>query len=165
MGGELGQWSEWNNDSSLDWHLLQFAPHRQLGELVARLNELYKAEGALHETDFSSQGFQWIQADASDSNVYAFVRRGINAWREVLVIANLSPVVRHGWRVGVPAGGWWAEVLNTDAAEFGGSDVRNGPQKALREPWDNQPGSLTLTLPPLGVVWLAQVDPPKGETA
>jgi 1,4-alpha-glucan branching enzyme len=133
-----------------------------VSHLVAQLNALYRAEGALHETDFDSRGFQWIQADAADTNVYAFVRRGLNAWREVLVVANLSPVVRHGWRVGVPTGGYWTELLNTDRAEFGGSDLHNPPLKADREPWDNQPGSIELTLPPLSVVWLAPADPPAG---
>jgi 1,4-alpha-glucan branching enzyme len=162
MGGELAQWGEWNNDSSLDWHLAQYDQHRQVGDLLAKLNALYRAEGALHETDFSPQGFQWIQADAADASVYSFVRRGINAWREILVVANLTPVVRTGWRVGVPAGGYWAEVLNTDSAEFGGSGVTNQPIKADRKAWDNQPGSLELTLPPLSVLYLAPVDPPPG---
>lgn len=160
MGGELAQWSEWKNEGSLDWHLWQYDRHRQVGDLIARLNALYRTEGSLHEGDTEPQGFQWIQADAADANVYAFVRRGKNAWREIVCIANLSPVVRTGWRVGVPAGGWWGEILNTDAAEFGGSNVRNEPRKATRAPWDQQPGSLVLTLPPLGVLWLAPIDPP-----
>ena len=162
MGGELAQWSEWNNETSIDWHLWDFDRHRQVGDLVARLNALYRAEGSLHEVDGEPQGFQWIQADAADANVFAFVRRGKSAWREVVCIANLSPVVRHGWRLGVPTGGWWAELLNTDAKEFGGSDVRNEPRKAIQEPWDQQPGSIVLTLPPLAVIWLAPVDPPAG---
>lgn len=160
MGGELAQWREWNNEASLDWHLLSVAGHRQVAELVARLNALYRSEGSLHEVDGEPQGFQWIQADSADANVYAFVRRGKSAWREIVCIANLSPVVRPGWRVGVPTGGWWGEILNTDAEEFGGSNVRNEPRKAIKEPWDQQPGSLVITLPPLAVVWLAPVDPP-----
>jgi 1,4-alpha-glucan branching enzyme len=160
MGTELGQWSEWNNDSSLDWHLWGYEQHRKLGDLVARLNALYRAEGSLHETDFNSAGFQWVQADNADTNTYAFVRRGRNAWREIVCVANLSPVVRHGWRVGVPSGGTWAELLNTDAAEFGGSDVRNQPRAADPEPWDGQPGSITITLPPLAVTWWGAVDKP-----
>ena len=136
-----------------------------MGDLVARLNALYRAEGSLHEVDGEPQGFQWVQADAADANVYAFVRRGKNAWREVVCVANLSPVVRRGWRLGVPAGGWWAEILNTDAKEFGGSGVVNEPRKATNEPWDQQPGSIVLTLPPLGVVWLAPIDPPAAPPA
>jgi 1,4-alpha-glucan branching enzyme len=158
MGTELGQWREWNADSSLDWHLWEHASHRKLGDLLSRLNALYRAEGALHETDFHPGGFQWIQADNADANTYAFVRRGRNAWREIVCVANLSPVVRPGWKVGVPSGGTWTELLNTDAAEFGGSDVRNGPQVASPEAWDGQPGSLTITLPPLAVTWWGQLD-------
>jgi 1,4-alpha-glucan branching enzyme len=160
MGGEFGQWSEWSNDRSLDWHLAGFERHRQLMALVGRLNQLYRAEGSLHETDFSAQGFQWVQPDNGDDNTYAFIRRGVNAWRELLCVANLSPVVREGYRVGVPSGGMWAELLNTDASEFGGSGITNAAQKAEASPWDNQPGSLVLTLPPLSVLWLAPVDAP-----
>ncbi|MBL8918904.1 MAG: 1,4-alpha-glucan branching enzyme, partial [Myxococcaceae bacterium] len=160
MGGELGQWSEWNHDTSVDWHLAQVPRHAGLLKLLGRLNALYRQEGALHETDFWHLGFQWIQADAANDNVYLFVRRGRNAWREIVCVANLSPAVRD-WRVGVPAGGWWAEILNTDAAEFGGSNVINEPRKAEARPWDGQPGSLELRLPPLGVIWLAPIDEPK----
>jgi 1,4-alpha-glucan branching enzyme len=104
-----------------------------------------------------------VQADCADENVYSFIRRGKNAWRELLCVANLSPVVRRDWRLGVPAGGWWGEVLNTDAAQFGGSGVGSGlPLKAEPKPWDGQPGSIVVTLPPLAVLWLAPTDPPAG---
>jgi 1,4-alpha-glucan branching enzyme len=162
MGGEFGQRQEWSDGRSLDWHLLQQAPHAQLMALVAALNEGYRHEGALFETDFHPQGFQWIQADTADVSVYAFVRRGRNPYREVVCIANLTPEVRHDYRVGVPSGGWWAEILNSDDHRFGGSGVSNAPRKADRRPWDGQPGSLSLTLPPLAVIWLAPVDPPGG---
>jgi len=163
MGGEFAQWNEWNNESSLDWHLAGFERHQGVMELVKRLNGLYRAEGALHESDFWAQGFQWVQADQANENVYSFIRRGKNPWREVLCVANLSPVVREEWRLGVPAGGWWGEILNTDATEFGGSGVSSGlPKKAEPRPWDGQPGSIAITLPPLAVVWLAPVDPPSG---
>jgi 1,4-alpha-glucan branching enzyme len=162
MGSEFAQWTEWNNDASLDWHLMGFERHAGVAKLVGRLNALYRSEGALYERDFHAGGFQWVQVEGAAENVLAFVRRGRNAWREVLCVANLSPVVRQEWRVGVPAGGWWAEIVNTDAVEFGGSGVVNAPQKADKKPWDGQPGSLVLTLPPLGVVWLAPVDPPGG---
>jgi 1,4-alpha-glucan branching enzyme len=160
MGGELGQWSEWNHDGSVDWHLARHPRHGGLMKLMSRLNALYKQEGALFESDFWSQGFQWSQADAAQANVYSFIRRGHNAWREIVCIANLSPVVRE-WRAGVPGGGWWEEILNTDAAEFGGSNVVNAPKKAEHKPWDNQPASVVVTLPPLGVMWLAPVDEEK----
>ncbi len=160
MGGEFGQWNEWNADSSLDWYLTDRPRNHQVMELVARLNQLYKAEGALFETDASPQGFQWIQADSADPSVYAFVRRGRNAWREIVCVANMTPVVRHEYRVGFPGGGLWAEVLNTDAMAFGGSGVSNAPFKIEQRPWDGQPGSAAITLPPLAVVWFAPIDPP-----
>lgn len=163
MGGEFAQWSEWNAEASLDWHLAGFERHQGVMALVKTLNAVYRAEGSLHETDFWAQGFQWVQADNANESVYSFVRRGRNPWREIVCVANLTPVVRSDWRLGVPAGGWWGEILNTDAAAFGGSGVSAGlPKKADPKPWDGQPGSLEITLPPLSVVWLAPVDPPEG---
>jgi 1,4-alpha-glucan branching enzyme len=160
MGGEFGQRSEWNASHSLDWHLLGYERHQKLMHFVATLNETYQREGALFETDFHPPGFQWIQADAADNSVYAFVRRGRNPWREIVCVANLTPVVRHDYRIGIPSGGYWGEILNTDDAQFGGGGVSNAPMKADRKPWDGHPGSLSLTLPPLGVLWLSPVDPP-----
>jgi 1,4-alpha-glucan branching enzyme len=163
MGGEFAQWNEWNHEVSLDWHLAGFERHRGVMDLVKTLNALYRAEGSLHETDFWAPGFQWVQADCADESVFSFIRRGRNAWREIVCVANLTPVVRSGWRLGLPAGGWWGEILNTDAQVFGGSGVSSGlPKKAESRPWDGQPGSIELTLPPLAVVWLAPVDPPGG---
>ncbi|MDP1824482.1 MAG: 1,4-alpha-glucan branching protein GlgB [Archangium sp.] len=163
MGNELGQWTEWNHDSSVEWHLGAFPRHAGMMKLVGRLNALYRQEGSLFESDFWPQGFQWVQADAAADNVYIFVRRGHNAWREIVCVANMSPVVRQ-WRVGVPGGGWWAEILNTDAAEFGGSNVLNAPLKAEHKSWDGQPASVVITLPPLAVCWLAPIDEPKKKT-
>ena len=159
MGNELGQWTEWNHDASVEWHLTALPRHAGVMKLVGKLNALYRQEGALFESDFWPQGFQWVQADAAADNVYIFVRRGHNAWREIVCVANLSPIVRQ-WRVGVPGGGWWAEILNTDAAEFGGSNVINAPLKAEARSCDGQPASVVITLPPLGVCWLAPIDAP-----
>jgi 1,4-alpha-glucan branching enzyme len=154
MGGEFGQVSEWNEAGTLDWASLEIPKHRQVMHLVGRLNELYLEQGALFESDDWPQGFEWIQANCENENVFSFVRRGKNNWREVICVANLSPVVRAGWRLGVPRGGLWAEILNSDAVDFGGSGVTNSPQLAQDKPWDGQPGSIELTLPPLGVLWL-----------
>ncbi len=159
MGGEFGQVTEWNHDAQLPWDIAQVDRHAGLARLVARLNELYRAEGALFESDFWPPGFQWIQADAAEENVYVFVRRGRNAWREVVCVMSLSPVVRE-WRVGVPAGGWWQELLTTDAVQFGGSGVVNQPLKAEARPHDGQPGSIVVRLPPLGVAWWVPADEP-----
>jgi 1,4-alpha-glucan branching enzyme len=159
MGSEFGQVHEWNHDASIEWHLAANPHHAGVMRLLAKLNGLYRTEGALFETDFSAQGFQWVQADCAAENVYTFVRRGRNAWREVVCVANLSPLVRE-WRVGVPGGGWWAEVLNTDASEFGGSNVVNTPRKAEHHPTEGQPASLVVRLPPLGVAYWAPIDEP-----
>ncbi|MFT3708984.1 MAG: 1,4-alpha-glucan branching protein GlgB [Archangium sp.] len=160
MGSEFGQGLEWNHDAAIEWHLATNPAHAGLMRLLAKLNGLYRAEGSLFETDFLPQGFQWVQADAAVDNVYVFIRRGRNAWREIVCVANMSPVVRE-WRVGVPGGGWWAEILNTDASEFGGSNVVNAPRKAEHVPHDGQPASFVIRLPPLGVAWFAPIDEPK----
>ncbi|MFZ5471876.1 MAG: 1,4-alpha-glucan branching protein GlgB [Myxococcota bacterium] len=154
MGGELGQEAEWSHDKSLDWHLLDHAPQRGVQTLVADLNYRYHSEPALYELDFAPEGFQWIQADAADLNCYAFLRRS-QAGRYLVCVANLSPVVRADYRIGVPKAGAYLEVLNTDASVYGGSGVGNlGRVTAEEKPWDGQPASLVLTLPPLAVVWL-----------
>ena len=154
MGGELAQRAEWNHDRSLDWHLIDAHAHAGVQRLVRDLNRLYRDEPALFELDGDSRGFQWLQVDAGDLNVYAFLR-----WtgeRHVACIANLSPVPRHDYRVGLPRAGEYKELLNTDAAVYGGSGVGSyGSVRAEAVPHDGQPASATLTLPPLGVVWLA----------
>jgi 1,4-alpha-glucan branching enzyme len=154
MGGELGQWSEWNHERSLDWHLLQSPRHAALAALVGRLNALLKQEKALHTNDFDGRGFHWVQADAGDFNVYAFVRRADGA-RPVLCVANLSPTVRDDYRVGVPQGGKWDVLLDTDQREWGGSGAGQYEAWAHGVGWDGQPHSLSLRLPPLSVLWLA----------
>ncbi|MBI3183930.1 MAG: 1,4-alpha-glucan branching protein GlgB [Myxococcales bacterium] len=153
MGGELGQLDEWSPDRSVDWHLLERRSHHGVQALVRDLNRLYRAEPALHQTDSEASGFQWVQADSADANVYAFLRSF--GGRQLLCVANLSPLVRHRYRVGAPASGLYREVLNTDASEYGGSGVGNlGSVHAAPLAWDGQPASLELSLPPLGVLWL-----------
>jgi len=155
MGGEFGQHAEWNHDKSLDWHLTEQPEGRGVQSLVAQINAVYRAEAALHEVDDEPAGFQWIQPDASMSNVYAFVRRSRSNARPVVCVANLAPVVREGYRLGMPAEGSFVELMNTDANEFGGSGVGNkGRVQATGTPWDGQPASAEITLPPLSVVWL-----------
>jgi 1,4-alpha-glucan branching enzyme len=122
--------------------------------LVRDLNRAYREEPALFELDGSSAGFQWVQVESADANVLAFVRR--SGERHVAAIANLSPVPRRGYRVGLPRAGEYREVLNTDAVGYGGSGVGNdGRVRAEAVPHDGQPASAEMTLPPLGVVWLA----------
>jgi 1,4-alpha-glucan branching enzyme len=154
MGGELAQRAEWNHDRSLDWHLLNVPAHAGVQRLIRDLNRLYRGEPALYELDGDPQGFQWIQADSADVNVLAFLRRSGD--RHVACVANLSPVPRRGYRVGLPRAGDYLEALNTDAAEYGGSGVGNqGRVRADPVPHDGQPASAEMTLPPLGAVWLA----------
>jgi len=156
MGGEIAQEREWSHDRSLDWHVLQWDGHRGVQSLVRTLNHVYQATPALWEQDFAPEGFRWIDASDVDGNVLSFVRFGTSATAAPLVcVANLSPVPRHGYRVGLPVGGAWREALNTDAAEFGGGGVGNGGVvRAADESWHGLPASVELTLPPLGVLWL-----------
>jgi 1,4-alpha-glucan branching enzyme len=155
MGGEIGQWIEWNCKQSLDWNLLEYEPHRKLQHLVAELNHLYRAERALHEVDFEYTGFDWIDFHDADSSIISFVHWSRNRERHVVVVCNFTPVSRPGYRIGVPAACFYREAINTDAADFGGSGAVNAPGRhALPEPWHNQPACLELSLPPLGVMIL-----------
>ncbi len=154
MGGEFGQEREWSHERSLDWHLLGLDGHQGVQALMRELNQLVCAEPALYANDFDSRGFEWIDANDVDGNVFSFFRQAPNS-RPVVCVANLAPVPRHGYRVGLPVGGEWVELLNTDAGRFGGSGVVNGTFAARDEPWHGRPASLELTLPPLGVTWLA----------
>ena len=158
MGAEIAEPWEWRHDQSLDWHLLEHGYHRGVQELVRSLNRVYTAHPALWERDFSPEGFRWIDASDVDSNVASFLRFGAGGQGPALAcIANLSPVVRHGYRIGLPAGGSWREVVNSDAAEYGGSGVGNGGEVwAGDHPFHGLPYSAEMTLPPLGVLWLAQ---------
>ncbi len=156
MGGEFAQRNEWNHDASLDWHLLGAGMHAGVSALVQDLNRALRADPALYELDGDGRGFQWLQADSADVNVYAFVRWSEDRSRHVVCVANLSPVPRHGYRVGMPQEGRYAEVINTDAGQYGGSGVGMGEGvQAEDTPWDGQEHSALLTLPPLGTVWLA----------
>ena len=155
MGGEFGQWNEWNAKTSLDWHLLEQEPHRKLQHLVADLNRLYRAERPLYEVDFEWNGFEWIDFHDADNSVIAFLRRARDPRDYLVVVCNFTPVVRHGYCLGVPEAGYYREVLNTDSTDYGGSGVVNAPGCAVvPSPWHNQPYHLELTLPPLGVVFL-----------
>jgi 1,4-alpha-glucan branching enzyme len=155
MGGELAQEREWSHDRSLDWHLLEDADHAGVQALVRELNRIYRREPALWEVDFEPAGFRWLEPNDAGANVLAFARLARDGGRTLVCLCNLSPVPRERYRVGMPRGGRWREVLNTDSAHFGGSNVGNlGAVEADQTPWHGQPFSAELTLPPLGVVWL-----------
>ena len=153
MGGELGQWSEWNHDTGLDWVLMDFDMHRKLRDFVRALNHLYRGEPALYEIDFHWDGFQWIDCRDVAQSVVSWIRRGRQPDEHLVMVANLTPVVRPGYRVGVPTAGPYREALNSDAPEFGGSGVLNpGDRPAMQGVWQEQPWSITLDLPPLALL-------------
>jgi 1,4-alpha-glucan branching enzyme len=156
MGGELAQEREWSHDTSLDWHLLEDPGHRGVQELVRALNRTYRDLPALWTQDFTSDGFRWIDASDVESNVFSFVRLPGNEGAAVVCVANLSPVPRHGYRIGLPVPGKWREVINTDAGEFGGSGVGNGGWVIAEDTsWHGLDHSAEMSLPPLGVIWLS----------
>ncbi|MFC0711320.1 1,4-alpha-glucan branching protein GlgB [Azorhizophilus paspali] len=157
MGCEFGQWREWSHDHELDWYLLNYDDHQGVQQLVKDLNRLYRREPALHEQDCVPQGFQWLIGDDRHNSVFSWLRRD-RGGRPLLVIANFTPVVRHGYRIGVPSGGDWQEALNSDAECYGGSNLGNaGGVVADELASHGQPFSLNLKLPPLGVLILRPV--------
>ncbi len=154
MGGEFGQWNEWNAEESLDWHLLQGEEHRGLQALVRELNRLYRAHPALWEADHDHRGFEWIAADNSDDNVIAFMRIAPADGGRLICACNFAPVAREHYRIGAPRPGYYRELLNTDAAVWSGSNVGNaGGVNAEPTPYNGMPHSISITLPPLGVLW------------
>ena len=154
MGGEFGQWREWVHDESLEWHALGYEDHRGLQRWVRDLNHLYRREPSLHELDFEPEGYEWVDFKDVEQSVISFLRKGRNS-PPVLVVCNFTPVPRYGYRIGVPQGGFWREVLNSDAREYGGSGLGNlGGVWADPVPWHGRPYSLPLTLPPLGCLYL-----------
>jgi 1,4-alpha-glucan branching enzyme len=155
MGCELAQWREWNHEESLEWHILDYPLHRGVQSLVRDLNTLLRGEPALHEVDFSLDGFSWVDFRDWANSVIVFMRKDRTGGRKVLVACNLTPVVRYGYRVGVPVAGYWKEALNSDSEAYGGSNVGNGGGLHTEGiPSHGQEQSLSLTLPPLGVVFL-----------
>jgi len=154
MGGEIAQWREWHHEESLDWHLLQYAPHEGVRRLVADLNRMYRSEPALFEHDCDPHGFEWVDCADWQGSVLSFLRKG-GGGDAVLVACNFTPVPRIGYRLGVPFGGTWRELLNSDAESYGGGGMGNfGGVAAEDIPTHGRPFSLNLTLPPLGAVFL-----------
>ncbi|MGH8906562.1 MAG: 1,4-alpha-glucan branching protein GlgB [Egibacteraceae bacterium] len=155
MGGEFGQWREWAEGGELDWHLLDETDHAGLMRLVGDLNRIYRAQPALWERDADPSGFQWIDPDNADENILAFLRYGEDGSPPLACIANLSPVPRPRFRVGLPHPGVWDEALNTDARIYGGTNTGNGGSVTATDiPSHGLPASAELTLPPLATLWL-----------
>jgi len=157
MGGEFGQDWEWDHDRQLDWAALEHPLHQGVQRLVGDLNRLYRREPALHRRDSDGEGFQWLVVDDRTNSVYAYCRQAEAGTAAIIAVCNFTPVPRERYRFGVPHGGGWCEILNTDARVYGGSNLGNGGWvQAVREPSHGQPYSLELTLPPLATVLLRQ---------
>ena len=155
MGGEIAQWKEWDHDGQLDWDLLQHAPHQGIQNFVRDLNRVQTEQPALHQRDCEAGGFQWIAADDSASSVYAWCRYAADGHDVCVVVMNMTPAVREGYRIGVPQAGSYAEILNSDAETYGGTNVGNGGRvESAPEGSHGFENSLSLTLPPLGIVVL-----------
>ena len=154
MGGEFGQRREWQHDESLEWHVLQYAEHGGIKQWVADLNHFYLREPALHEVDFQDHGFEWVDCHDTQNSTLSFLRKSRDGRSTVLVVCNFTPVMRQNYLVGVPYGGFWREVLNSDALFYGGSGAGNlGGVEAAPVPAHGRFHSLTLTLPPLAVLY------------
>lgn len=155
MGGEFAQWTEWNHDSSLNWELTQYDRHAQIQAVIGRLNELYRELPALHARDYDAEGFEWVRLHDAANSILGYLRRGPGERDWVLVVANFTPVPREGYRLGVPVAGLWDEVFNSDSAIFGGGNIGNaGCVEAVTAECDGRPFSLTVTVPPLGAIFL-----------
>jgi 1,4-alpha-glucan branching enzyme len=154
MGGEFAQWREWTHDESLEWSALEYEPHRGVQRWIRDLNAVYRREPALHELDFDPAGFEWVDFKDADQSVVSCLRRGRSTGDVILVVCNFTPVARHGYLVGVPSGGTWQEILNSDAFEYGVTGLGNaGSAEAGPTPAHGHPQSLSLTLPPLAVLF------------
>jgi 1,4-alpha-glucan branching enzyme len=166
MGGEIAQRAEWNHDASLDWHLLENESHRGVQHLVRDLNRLYRSEPALHELDCEPAGFEWVDCNDAESSLVSFLRRGASTDDVFLVACNFTPLPRHNYRLGVPRGGIWREVLNSDAREYWGRGFGNlGAVEAAPFAAHGRDFSLLLTLPPLSVVFFKSEGAGRAERA
>ncbi|MFW6150926.1 MAG: 1,4-alpha-glucan branching protein GlgB [Chloroflexota bacterium] len=154
MGGEFGQRSEWNHDSSLEWHLLAYLPHVALQKWVGDLNRLYRSEPALHEEDFSDAGFEWIDASDADQSVITFLRKRRGGSELVLVACNFTPVPRDRYRIGVPHSGPWRKLLDSDGRVYGGSGYASAEMvEGSGTPYHSRPDSIEIDLPPLSALF------------
>jgi 1,4-alpha-glucan branching enzyme len=158
MGCEFAQRDEWNHEQSLDWHLTQFPPHAGMQKWISDLNRIYRKESALHQVDFHYSGFEWIDFHDKASSVITFMRKSNDGKEKVIVVCNFTPVPRQNYRIGVPDGGLYREILNSDSSYYEGSNVGNaGEIEAESISCHNRKFSLNLTLPPLAAVFLKHV--------
>jgi len=154
MGGEFGQWDEWNFDQSLDWHLTQYRQHNRLQKFVQDLNRLYASEPALFNMDYNWQGFEWIDFRDTDNCIVSFIRRSKDPADHIVVVCNFTPVPKDAYRVGVPEEVYYREILNSDSREYCGSNLGNqGGLQSAALPWHGQPCSIEIVVPPLAVLF------------
>ncbi len=157
MGGEFGQWDEWYHERSLGWHLLEYPAHKHLQQWVKDLNRLYAQEPALYKKDFNADGFEWIDFHDADNSIISFLRKGVTPEETILTVCNFTPVVRNAYDVGVPYNGTWEEMLNSDGDKYGGSGVGNGGKATtVEKDTQGRPYALSLTIPPLGILFYRQ---------
>jgi 1,4-alpha-glucan branching enzyme len=155
MGGEFGQRNEWDHNAQLSWELLELPEHRGLMTFTRDLNALYRREPALFRLDFDWRGFEWVDFRDADSTVVSFLRRSLDPHDEILFVFNFTPVVRENYRLGVDSPGYWREILNSDSAHYGGSNVGLGGGVNAGQPGSHgRAYALSLTLPPLGFLAL-----------
>jgi len=158
MGAEFAQWAEWNHEHSIEWHLLQYAPHQGIHQWVKDLNHFYRHEPALYERDFSPEGFEFIDFSDYQNSIISFMRKSADNRSQVLAVSNFTPQTWKNYRIGVPQEGFWKEVLNSDSAAYGGSNQGNGGGvQAEAKPMHGKPFSLSLTIPPLGILLLKKI--------
>jgi 1,4-alpha-glucan branching enzyme len=155
MGDEFGQVREWAHDTSLEWDVLQYPVHHGMRNWVEQLNRVYRAEPALHELDTDPKGFEWIDCNDNAASTLSLLRKGSSSREQIVAVYNFTPVPRLNYRLGVPSGGYWRELLNSDGKEYAGSGMGNmGGVTAEEGPVHGRPYSLTLTLPPLSALFL-----------
>jgi 1,4-alpha-glucan branching enzyme len=155
MGNEFGQWKEWDHDESLEWHALQYPSHQCIQKWLRDLNHLYRSEPALYELDFTIEGFEWVDVHDWERSIISFLRKCKGGGEKILVVCNFTPSISRNYRIGVPHGGFWRELLNSDAEIYGGSGQGNlGGIEAEDVSSHGRDYSLTLTLPPLCILFL-----------
>ena len=154
MGCEFAQGAEWNHNTSLDWHLLEYAQHKGVQSLIRDLNTLYTSTPALYERDCRGTGFEWIDEHSAEDSIFAWVRYGEKGSKPVLVVCNFTPVERHGRRIGVPKAGKWVEKLNTNDKKYNGTGSGNPePLQSEEVAAQGRAHSLVMTLPPLSTLF------------
>jgi len=152
MGAEIGQYEEWNFDTSLDWHLLEYEPHLGIKKVLTDLNKLYKTRPALHEKQFTAEGFEWIAYDDSQNSVLSFIRNGKDPKNSLVVVCNFTPTVLKNYSIGLPASGKLKEIFNSDDKKYGGSGLKNKVLKIEKESFHGREHSAQINIPPLGTV-------------